>query len=65
MANNKKSDMTSSLIVGFDFSRGTDVGVLIVGKRLPNGETDIVNAFQGDDAWDMYQKLITQPKKEN
>lgn len=54
----------SSFIIGYDFSRGNDVGVLIVGKRLPNGETKIINAFQGDDAYDMYMRLTTVHKKE-
>ena len=49
-----------TLLVGMDFSRGKDVGVLIIGRRKDNGTTDIVNAFQGEDAWDLYMKLVTK-----
>lgn len=58
--------MNESLIVGVDFSRGKDVGVLIVGRRKIDGTTEIVNAFQGDEAWALYNKLITKktPTKE-
>ena len=53
---------TGSLIIGVDFSRGKDVGVLIVGEQK-KGKVEIVNAFQGDEAWDLYQKLITKKEK--
>lgn len=46
-------------VVSVDFTRGVDVGVLIVGKRV-NGEIHIVNAFQGEEAYDLYKKLITK-----
>ena len=51
-----------SYIVSWDFSRGEDVGVLIVGKRH-NKKIDIVNAFQGKDARDIYERLSTVKKK--
>lgn len=37
---------TDSVIVSWDFSRGKDVGVLIVGSQK-NGRVDIINAYQG------------------
>jgi hypothetical protein len=46
-----------SLLVGIDFSRGDDVGVLIVGERV-NGNLKIINAFQGQEAIDIYNKLV-------
>lgn len=49
---------TDSVIVGWDFSNGKDVGVLIVGCRQ-NGIVDIVNAFQGLEAEELYLKLTT------
>lgn len=49
---------TGSYIISWDFSHGKDVGVLIVGK-LENGTTSIVNAFQGQEAIDIYNKLTT------
>lgn len=46
-----------SFLVGIDFSNGMDVGVLVVGKRR-NGKTDIVNMFQGEEAVELYEKLM-------
>ena len=37
--------------------------VLIVGRKRPNESVEIVNAFQGEEALDIYNKLIT--KKES
>lgn len=51
------------LLVSVDFTRGKDVGVLIVGRQK-EGKVDIVNAFQGQEAIDIYRKLITVKKKE-
>ena len=53
------SDLNSSLLVGFDFTRGEDVGIVLVGK-VKDGKTEIINAFQGEEAWALYQKLITK-----
>ena len=53
----------SAYIVSWDFTRGKDVGVLIVGKQH-NGKIDIVNAFQGQEAYDIYKKLSTVKKVE-
>ena len=46
------------LLVSVDFTPGEDTGVLIVGRQK-NGKVDIVNAFQGQEAIDIYKKLIT------
>lgn len=46
-----------SLLVGIDFTNENDVGVLVVGKRR-NGKTDIVNVFQGEEAVELYEKLM-------
>lgn len=57
--------ISDCILVSVDFSHGADVGVLIVGRRLPNGSTAIVNAFQGDEAVELYKKLVTVKEKEN
>lgn len=54
--------INESIIVGVDFSEVQDHGVLIV-VRQNNGKIDILNAFQDEEAYALYQKLIT--KKEN
>lgn len=48
-----------SVIVSWDFSNGKDVGVLIVGEQK-KGVVKIINAFQGQEAEELYVKLTTQ-----
>lgn len=57
----KRSRKTSSgaYVVSWDFSNGNDVGVLLVGIRR-NGQLKTVNAFQGEEAYDIYKKLSTK-----
>lgn len=52
------------LLVSVDFTQGEDTGVLIVGRQK-KGKVDVINAFQGQEAIDIYKKLITVNKKEN
>ena len=56
MDNLKTSD---TLLVGFDFTNGKDKTVLIVGRKRPNHSVDIINAFEGQEALDLYKKLVT------
>lgn len=53
-----------SVIVSWDFSNGRDVSILLVGKQV-NGHVYIVNAFQGEEAVELHNKLTTVKKKEN
>ena len=55
---------TDSVIVSLDFSRGKDVGVLIVGSQK-NGQVDIINAYQGKEAYELYRKLTVKKKGAN
>jgi hypothetical protein len=55
---------TTSVIVSFDYNEPKDNAVLIVGRRLFNGETQIINSYQGQEAKDLWNKLVTQKKKE-
>lgn len=50
---------TDSILVGYDQSKN-DNTVLIVGRKRPNQSVDIINAFQGDEAKDLYERLITK-----
>ena len=52
-----------SYIVAWDFSNDADVDVLIVGQQK-NDTMNIVNAFQGQEARDIYNKLSTVKKVE-
>lgn len=55
--------ISDSLIIGYDFTNGEDNTVLIVGRKRPTEQMEIINAFQGTEAIEMYHKLIT-PKGE-
>ena len=50
--------INESLLIGVDFTNGENVGVLIVGRKRPNQSVDIINAFQGKEAEELYNKLI-------
>lgn len=54
---------SGAVIVSWDFSN-RDTGVLIVGKQK-NGKIDIINAFQGDEAYELYQKLTVKNGDKN
>ena len=51
--------MAESVIVSVEFSHGRDKGILLVGKQQ-DGAVQIVNAFQGKEAEELWDKLITQ-----
>ena len=51
---------TDTLLVSIDMSNGKDHTVLVVGRKLPNQSTTIVNAFRGEEAIELYNKLVTQ-----
>lgn len=53
-----------TFMVSVDFSKGLDVGVMLVGKKTENGSVKILNAFQGEDALKLYKKMcIPEVKK--
>lgn len=55
---------SDALIIGFDSSAGKDGTVLIVGRKKPREAVDVINAFDGEEALELYKKLIT-PKAKN
>lgn len=50
-----------SIIASWDFSKGIDVGVLIIAKQERGKNVEIVNAFQGQEAYDLMKKLTGKP----
>lgn len=51
--------MTSvdTILVGFATNRdGSDI--LIVARKMVNGNLDIINAIEGDEARDIYERLL-------
>lgn len=53
-----KLEVNECLLVSVDFTKGEDIGILLVGRQK-NEKVDIINAFQGQEAVDIYKKLIT------
>ena len=53
-------NVSDTILVSVDFTNGKDTGVLVVGRKRPNQSVEIINAFQGKEAEDLYLKLITK-----
>ena len=52
------------LLVSVSFTHeDEDGGVLVVGRQKPRQDVEIINAFQGKEAQDLYLKLITKKEK--
>ena len=56
--------LTDTLLVSIDSSTDGDETVLLVGQKRLNESVEIVNAFQGKDAMDLYKQLVTVKKGE-
>lgn len=50
--------MEDSIIIGIDLSKGNVNNVMTVGRIRNDQSIDIVNVFQGDEARELYEKLI-------
>ena len=48
-----------SIIVSFD-SENT---VILVGRKVPKKDVEVINAFQGEKARELYRRLITVKEK--
>ena len=55
--------LNTSIIVSCDFDENKN-GVLLVGVRHTNGKIDILNAFDNEEAWELWHRLVTVNKKE-
>lgn len=56
--------MIDSVVVSVDFSNKNDTGVMLVGRKRMNQSMEIINAFQGDEARELYERLITKRRKQ-
>lgn len=54
---------TDTILVSYDFTHGRDVSVLIVGRKNPKQNVEIINAFQGAEAEELYNRLVTKKEK--
>lgn len=53
-----------AFIVSWDFSHSDDKHILLVGRKTPKQDVEVINAFQGKEAHDIYEKLTTVKKGE-
>ena len=49
-----------AVIVSWDFSHNGDKHILLVGRKTPKHDVEVINAFQGKEAHDIYDKLMTK-----
>ena len=56
--------ITDTILVSIDLSRNNENAVLVVGRKKPREAVDIINAFKGEEALELYKKLTT-PKAKN
>lgn len=54
-------EMNGAVIVSWDFSNGPDNDILLVGKQK-KGRVEIINAFQGTEAYELYKKLTIKKR---
>lgn len=52
--------MVDTLLIGIDISNKDSTAVLTVGKKRMNQSVEIINAFQGDEARELYNRLVTK-----
>lgn len=52
--------MRDTVLVSVDWNEKTNTGVLVVGKQLPNKSPEIINAIDGSEAKELFQRLITK-----
>lgn len=52
--------MIDTFLISVDFANKDDTGVLIVGRKRMNQSVEVINAFQGEEAKELYKKLITK-----
>lgn len=60
-----KIKTTDTILVSYDFTHGKDKSVLVVGRKQPKETVEIINAFQGEEAEELYKKLITKKEKKD
>ena len=52
-----------TILVGFNAANGDDAAFIVVGRKNPKTGATIINTIYGEEAMDIYKKLVT--KKEN
>ena len=55
--------ITDTILVSIDLSRNNENAVLVVGRKKPREAVDVINAFEGEEALELYKKLTTPKAK--
>lgn len=61
----KVQRLDDGLLIGYSRTDPFSDPVLIVGRSRMNGSAEIINAFQGEEAEELYDKLTTVVKKDD
>ena len=56
--------LSDTVLVSFNRESPTSDPILIVGRKRKNQSVEIINAFQDDEAVELYNRLITVKKTE-
>lgn len=56
--------ITDAVVVSWDFSHDRDKHILLVGRKTSGVDIKVINAFQGEEAHAIYEKLTTKKKGE-
>ena len=54
-----------TLLIGWNLNTATDTDILIVGRKRENGSVEIIKAFDGDEAEELYLKLVGLGKEKS
>ena len=57
--------ISEAVVVSIDYSESEDNGILLVGRKKGKGPIEIINAFHGPEALDIYKKLVTAKESNN
>ena len=52
-----------AILVGYCPANGKDVAVMTVGRKRINGSVEIINAFQGLEAEELWKRLTKKKEK--
>ena len=56
----ESNDITTSVIVTFNYKADKDTALLLVGKQNPGKGVQVINAFDGEEAKALWKKLTSK-----
>ena len=56
------TNLSDTILVSISFS-DKDTGVLVVCRKRKNEYIEIINTFQGEEALELYKKLVTKKEQ--